>query len=119
MKVTLQSLIDNFKKNKLWHILALVVVPVVIYSQCIKFGYTNFDDNGIIKDKFSIVGRPLTLKNIDTVMKVDAFWNTHGDFFRPVQNLTFMLDAQVSGDQLWMFHITTLLIHLLTCISLY
>src|ERR1700739_1590137 len=116
MKVTLQSLIDNFKKNKLWHILALVVVPVVIYSQCIKFGYTDFDDNGIIKDKFTIVGN---IKNWDTAFKVDAIFNKKGYFFRPVQNLTYMLDAQVSGQDLWMFHLTPLLIHILTCISLY
>jgi tetratricopeptide (TPR) repeat protein len=30
-----------------------------------------------------------------------------------------MLDAQVSGEKLWMFHITNLIIHILTCISLY
>jgi hypothetical protein len=84
--------------------------------QSLKFDYTNFDDNGIIKDKFAIVGN---IHKIDTVYKVDAFFNKSGDFYRPVQNLTFMLDAQVSRDNLWMFHLSNLIIHILTCISLY
>lgn len=102
--------------NKWWHILLLIVLPILIYFQTIQFDYTNFDDNGIILQKFDIVG---DIKKIDTVYKVDAFFNKTGDFYRPVQNLTFMLDAQVSREKLWMFHITNLIIHICTGLALY
>ena len=104
-------------KNNVWcHLGLLILLPLIIYVQSVKFDYTNFDDNGIILDKIAIVKN---IKKIDTVFKTDAFWNSTGDFYRPIQNLSFMLDAQVSGEKLWMFHITNLIIHILTCISLY
>ncbi len=99
-----------------WHIALLIVLPAIIYVQSVKFDYTNFDDNGIIQQKFNIVKN---IRAIDTAFKTDAFFNPTGDFYRPVQNISFMLDAQVSHDKLWMFHITNLLIHILTCIALY
>ena len=113
MSVNIASIV---KDNRWIHIALFIILPCILYVQSVKFDYTNFDDNGIIKDNFSIVG---DISKIDTVYKVDAFFRTTGDFYRPVQNLTFMLDAQVSRDNLWMFHLTNLLIHILTCISLY
>ena len=109
--------IGSYFKNKAWiHLSLLIVLPLIIYVQAVKFDYTNFDDNGIILQKFDVVGN---IHKIDTVFHTDAFFNSNGDFYRPVQNLSFMLDAQVSREKLWMFHITNLLIHILTCISLY
>jgi tetratricopeptide (TPR) repeat protein len=106
----------NWKENRWLHIGLLIVLPIIIYIQSIQFDYTNFDDNGIILQKFEIVGN---IKMIDTAFKTDAFFNKSGDFYRPVQNISFMLDAQVSREKLWMFHITNLMIHILTCICLY
>ena len=108
--------IDNFQSKTVLHILLIILLPTLVYMQSVKFDYTNFDDNGIILQKFDIVGN---IHNIDTAFKVDAFFNPTGDFYRPIQNISFMLDAQVSGQKLWMFHITNLVIHILTCISLY
>lgn len=108
--------IEFIKKNHWSQIGLLIIFPVLIYLQTVKFDYTNFDDNGIILQKYDIVGN---ISKIDTVFYVDAFFNKTGDFYRPVQNITFMLDAQVSKDKLWMFHITNLCIHILTVISLF
>ena len=108
---------SGLMKNNVWvHLGLLVLLPFIIYVQAVKFDYTNFDDNGIILQKFDVVGN---IHKIDTVLHTDAFFNSTGDFYRPVQNLSFMLDAQVSREKLWMFHITNLAIHILTCISLY
>jgi len=90
MKLTKENFITNLRNNKRWHLLLLVILPVIIYTQSVKFDYTNFDDNGIIRDKFEVVGN---IKHIDTLLKVDAFFNPTGDFYRPVQNYTFMQDA--------------------------
>jgi tetratricopeptide (TPR) repeat protein len=111
-----KTFMEKFSNSKGWHIALLVLFPVLIYIQSLGFEYTNFDDNGIILQKFEVVGN---IKKIDTAFKVDAFFNKTGDFYRPIQNASFMLDAAVSREKLWMFHITNLLIHILTCISLY
>jgi tetratricopeptide (TPR) repeat protein len=112
----ISSLSQNLKNNRWYHIGLLIILPCIIYLQAVTFEYTNFDDNGIILQKFDVVKN---IKNIDTTLVTDAFWNSNGDFYRPVQNISFMLDAQVSGSDLWMFHTTNLLIHILTSISLY
>ncbi len=109
-------LIDNFQSRTSLHLLLIILMPFIVYVQSVNFDYTNFDDNGIILQKFNLVG---DIHKIDTAFKVDAFFNPTGDFYRPVQNISFMLDAQVSREKLWMFHITNLLIHILTCISIY
>jgi protein O-mannosyl-transferase len=114
MKVN--QLLTQLQRNRWWHLALLIILPVIIYVQALRFDYTNFDDNGIILQKYDVVHN---IHKIDTAFKVDAFFNKTGDFYRPIQNVSFMLDAQVSGKNLWMFHLTNLLIHILTCISLY
>ena len=113
---TKANLGNYLRNNKWWHIALLIILPAVIYIQSVRFDYTNFDDNEIIKNKFEIVGN---IKKIGTAIKRGAFFRSTGDFYRPVQNVSFMLDAQVSGQKLWMFHLTNLIIHILTCIALY
>ncbi len=111
-----KGFMKKWSTSKWLHIGLLVLFPVLIYVQSVQFDYTNFDDNGIILQRFDVVGN---IHKIDTAFKVDAFFNKTGDFYRPIQNASFMLDAAVSREKLWMFHITNLLIHILTCISLY
>jgi hypothetical protein len=114
--MTKSSIATSFKNNKGWHILLLIILPLIIYTQAIHFDYTNFDDNKIIKDKFALVGN---IKHLRATLEEDPYFNRHGSFYRPVQNVSFMLDAQVSGNKLWMFHITNLMLHILSCIALY
>ena len=47
---------NNLTTNKWWHIGLLIILPALIYFQSINFDYTNFDDNGIILQRFDIVG---------------------------------------------------------------
>jgi tetratricopeptide (TPR) repeat protein len=104
------------KTKMIVHIAILILLPVIIYVQSLGFDYTNFDDNGIIQQKFAVIGN---IHAIDTAFKTDPFINATGDFYRPVQTISYMVDAHFSRDKLWMFHITNLLIHILTCIALY
>src|ERR1700721_1773664 len=101
--LTKADLSNYLHNNKWWHIILLILLPAVIYIQSVHFDYTNFDDNEIIKNKFEIVGN---IHKIGTAIKRGAFFRSTGDFYRPVQNVSFMLDAQISGKKLWMFHIT-------------
>ncbi len=115
-KLDSDFIFQQIKENKTLQICILIIIPLLIYARSISYDYTNFDDNGIIQQKFNLVG---DISKIDSAFKVDAFFNPQGDFYRPIQNVSFMLDAQVSRNKLWMFHITNILIHLLTIISLF
>ena len=59
------------------------------------------------------------IKNILWAFKTDAFISFHGDFYRPLHTVIFMLDAFVGGEKPLYYHLSSLLIHILTVLSLY
>lgn len=102
--------------NKRIHLIILIVLPLLVFIKSVSYDFIGFDDNGIISDNIETLK---DISKIDTVFKSDAFLHQHGDFYRPVQTLTYMLDAQISKEKPWMYHLSNVLIHVLTCVSLY
>ena len=81
------------------------------------FEFSNLDDTNIIIAQYDTIG---DLKNIKEAFTHDAFMSNAGDpFYRPVQTISFMLDAQAGGKQPWIYHLSNLLIHILTVIALF
>jgi Tfp pilus assembly protein PilF len=100
-----------------WSFLIILTAACVCYSHTLFYEFTRFDDDLIIinnvelyKD-FSRIGESFTK---------DAFNDAIGDtFYRPMQNLSFYVDAQMSGAKPIGFKTTNLMLHILTCISIY
>ena len=94
-----------------------MLVPSVLYFRVVNFGFSNFDDANIIVANYN------TISNINNVMGAfthDAFMsNAGGEYFRPLQTVSFMLDAQVGGRQPFIYHLSNLLLHILTVIALF
>jgi tetratricopeptide (TPR) repeat protein len=106
-------------ENKIrWQLLIIILLPVIVYFKVGSFGLIDdFDDTAIIIEHQDILSN---INKIGEVFKTDAFLDNKGEsFYRPIQNVSFMLDAQISGKDAWMYHLSNLLIHLLTCITLY
>ncbi len=100
--------------NKVHHYLLLALLPVLVYFHTLKFGYSGFDDEEIIAKKISFIGK---IENIPQVFKQDAFMNTKGDsFYRPVGNISFMIDAILGGENLSVFHAHNLILHIVSLI---
>ncbi|HQP04797.1 MAG TPA: tetratricopeptide repeat protein [Bacteroidales bacterium] len=99
------------------HWLLLFLIPVLLYSQSLKFGLTDFDDDTIIKNNSGFLSDPA---NIPKVFTSDAFLAETGHFYRPLQTLSFMTDIQLSGaDSTWMFHLTNILLLGFICCALF
>jgi len=50
----------------------------------------------------------------------DAFVSDKGEtFYRPLQTISFMLDALVGGNEPWIYHLSNLILHILTVIALF
>lgn len=107
----------SFNGNGKLHLIILIMLPLFLYVRVIGFGILGFDDNGIIDD----AAKWLTaVKAGDDVLGHLAKLGNFGDsFYRPVQFLTYEIDASFSQNRPWMFHISNLLVHLLTVITLY
>ena len=113
---TTNTLIDRFESQTIWHVALLVLLPFFIYIKVTSFQLINMDDAIIISQHFEILSH---LKNILIAFKTDAFINPNGDFYRPLQTVSFMLDAFVGGPNPWIFHFTNLIYHLLTVATIY
>ncbi len=80
----------------------------IIYSPTINFGYSNFDDDLIIKNHSEFFSNPANWKQAFTS---DAFTDHSSRFYRPLQTLSYLSDIQISGSgKAWMHHTTNVLI---------
>ena len=81
------------------------------------FDFSRFDDTEIIIKHYNTIS---DFKNIKDTFTHDAFMSNDGAlFYRPMQTISFMLDAQIGGKEPWIYHLTNLLLHLLTIITFF
>jgi tetratricopeptide (TPR) repeat protein len=106
------------KKNKLIiYLFFLLFIPFVLYIRVVNFQFSSLDDSDIITATYNISG---DLNNIKEAFTHDAFMSNSGDaFYRPMQTISFMLDAQIGGLNPWIYHLSNLLFHILTVIALF
>ena len=88
-------------------LIALAVVAV--YATAPSFKFIGFDDTEILKHRYFIIG---DLSKIKVAFTTDAFLGTNGTFYRPLQTVSFMLDAFVGGPKPFIYHLTNLLLHI-------
>lgn len=108
--------ITAFGNKTFLQITVLVLFPFFIFIKVAGFQFINLDDVAIIQNNYEVLS---SFKNIGIAFKTDAFLGPHGDFYRPVQTVSFMLDALIGKDNPWIYHVMELIYHLLTVISLY
>ena len=110
------AFMERFATQTIWHWALLVLVPFFVYIKISGFQFIEFDDVSIIRNNFQMIGN---IRNILWAFKTDAFISLHGDFYRPMQTVIFMLDAFIGGEKPLYYHLSGLLIHILTVLSLY
>jgi len=110
------AFLEKFSNQILWHWVLMVLLPFFVYIKTTGFQFIDFDDVAIIKNNFPIL---TSIKNIGLSFSTDAFIARHGDFYRPMQTVIFFIDAFIGGERPWIYHLSGLLIHILTVISFY
>ncbi len=108
---------DLLQENLYLPYLIISIATIVLYVQTVSFEFTNLDDKAIILNNFDIIGN---ISNITKAFTSDAFCRTPGYvLYRPMQTVTFMMDAYVGGKNPWIYHTTNVILHLITCCLLY
>jgi tetratricopeptide (TPR) repeat protein len=93
------------------------LVLIIIYGQVVTFFLGKFDEEGIILSNLEFLK---DFSNIGQAFFQDAFFSDKGvEFYRPLQNISFMLDAHLSGDNGWGYYLMNLLLHGTTCCLLF
>lgn len=90
--------------------LAILVVTVLAYLPALENGFTNWDDNSYVLEN------PL-IRNLDWETCKALFVGPDKFFmgnFHPLTMLSLALDYQIAGFEPWIYHLTNLLLHLLS-----
>lgn len=108
-------LFSNLSNTYIFIIISVVIS--IVYISALKFDFTNFDDSSIIPPNAELFS---DIDNINKVILNDAFFqNGTTSFFRPLQNLSFMIDYQFSEINPVAYHITNILLHICSTIFLF
>src|SRR4051812_37087282 len=91
---------------RFWPLYIALAVGAV-YSTALGFHFIGFDDTDILKHRYFIIG---DLSKIKVAFTTDAFLGTNGSFYRPLQTVSFMLDALIGGPSPFIYHFTNLLL---------
>lgn len=107
---------ERFEKQTIWHITLLFLLPFFVYIKTVGYLLINFDDVAIIVNNFDFLNN---IQNIGTAFRTDAFIAPHGDYYRPLQTVSYMFDTLIGGGKPWLYHFSNLIYHLATVLSLY
>src|SRR5438874_6672124 len=80
------------------------------------FHFIGFDDMEILKQRYFIIG---DLSKIKLAFTTDAFLGTNGSFYRPLQTVSFMLDAFIGGPKPFIYHFTNLVLHIVCSLCVF
>jgi tetratricopeptide (TPR) repeat protein len=90
---------------------------LIIYWPVLSFYPGKFDEDLIITGNLNFLTNFVNLKE---ALLRDAFFSDKGvNFYRPLQNLSFMIDAHLSGPNGWGYYLMNMIIHVITCSLLY
>src|SRR5437762_1800341 len=89
--------------------LFIALAVVAVYSMALSFNFIGFDDMEILKQRYFIIG---DLSKIKLAFTTDAFLGTNRSFYRPLQTVSFMLDAFIGGPKPFIYHFTNLVLHI-------
>jgi len=110
------NVLANHSKSRLRiYLILLVAIPLALYFRAINYQFSSMDDTDMITAVYNINGGTVSLKDAFTH---DSFM-TSSSFYRPVQTISFMLDEQFASLQPWIYHLSNIILHILTVITLF
>jgi len=93
----------------------LVVIIFAVYGKSIFFDFVYFDDDILILDKQNY----LKISNIKNILSDPVFARENDKYYRPVLNLSFLIDNLVYKTNPAGYHLTNILIHLFAVFSVF
>ncbi|MCX5848848.1 MAG: glycosyltransferase family 39 protein, partial [Deltaproteobacteria bacterium] len=100
-------------KQKLIIYIVLAVVTFAVFWQVHQYGFVNFDDNTYVTENI----------HIQSGISLDgfrwAFSTTYAEFWHPLTWLSLMLDSQIYGLNAGGYHVTNLILHILSTLLLF
>ncbi len=103
----------NTKKQEWFVYIVLSIVTLAVYWQVNRFDFVNFDDYLMVTENYRIQSSI----NQDTLRW--AFTTNHADLWSPLLWVSFLLDYQLYGLNAGGYHVTNLILHILSALLLF
>ena len=100
-------------RQKLIVYLILIVITLVVFLQVNHYDFTNYDDNTYVTEN-SVIQSGITLNGFCW-----AFSTRSADLWNPLIWLSFMFDYQLHGLNAGGYHLTNLILHVMSALLLF
>ena len=110
-----------FWNNLRLQIIVVIILSFILYGKALKFGYNYLDDTILIIDNYKLNSDYHNIPKAfnQHIFKVEGQADRSHDYYRPLMTLSFMLDAHIAGSPApYFYHLTNVLLHILTAILL-
>jgi len=92
----------------------IFILGFLLYGQTLFFDFSYFDDQVLVIENSPILS---SFKNVGEVFTSDVFFSVSKYYYRPLLNLSLMIDMKMGGLLPFIYHLTNILIHILaTCL---
>ena len=108
--------IKNFLSTNIFFLILLTTVVFALYGKSISFNLTNFDDAALITDNINFIS---DFRNIPKLFTKSAFYNNTTLYYRPILSLSFAMEAFFIRDNLKIYHITNIILFVLSLYLFY
>jgi len=88
----------------------IFVLGFLIYSQTLFFNFTYLDDQELIINKVELLSN---VKNFGLIFTNDVFFSVDKFYYRPLLNISFMMDAIFGSFLTPVFYLDNILLHIL------
>lgn len=96
--------------SKIRPYLFIILIGLLLYSWTAFFEFSYLDDHDLIVANQEIIS---DLSNLGRIFTEDAFFSNSNFYYRPLLNVSFMLEAQLTGSLPWLYHLTNVFLHIL------
>ncbi|HOY32331.1 MAG TPA: tetratricopeptide repeat protein [Bacteroidales bacterium] len=98
-------------------LLIIILACITVYYRTLSYDYTHYDDDIMILNNLAFLK---DLSNLPEAIVLDAWFMHKGiELYRPLQNISYMMDAQIGNDIIFSTHLTNLVLHILCCIAIF
>ncbi len=94
----------------------VILLPFIVFVSSVQLGLTYFDDDILILQNQSKLS---DLSNLGKAFRSDAFFENLSPYYRPMMNVSFMVDTIIGQGKIPVYHLSNVIYHILVCLFLY
>jgi protein O-mannosyl-transferase len=106
---------DPFDRLFNYSRIVVFLIPFLLYLSALNLGFVYFDDDVLVLENQATISNPANLGKIFTS---DVFVGKTVPYYRPLLNVALMIGAQLGGTDPRTYHLVSVIIHCLNCLSL-